>query len=264
MTIFDFKDYKLYLKHIIESSKRGIITRLAEAAGCQRSYLSQALSTQVNLTSDQIYNISIFLGLNEDEQEFLLLLLEHEKAASFSYKKRIQKKIETLKQNSKRLTKKVSSKNSKEINPKYYSAWYYSAVHIASSINEIRTEKDFARLLNLDLVTIRKTLKDLKSWSLVSFKDEAWSYNDNYSLHLKDDSLLNRLNHANWRTYALSKPIEPEKNINYTSVFTVSKKDLEILRADTLKLLEEQRKKISPSEPEELVVFNCDFVSIKN
>lgn len=262
MTIFDFKDYKLYLKHIIDSSKRGIITRLAEAAGCQRSYLSQALSTQVNLTSDQVYNISIFLKLSEDEQEYLLLLLEQDKAASFSYKKRIKAKIENLKSNSKRLSQKVEKKNPKKVNPKYYSAWYYSAVHIASSIEQFKTEKDFATHLNLNINTVTEVLTDLKSWGLVKLKKDEWIYNDAYSLHLKDDALLTRLNHSNWRTYVLSQPIEPEKNINYTSVFAVSKKDLNTLRSDVLDFLKEQRQKISPSDSEELVVFNCDFMSV--
>ncbi|MGH1469303.1 MAG: TIGR02147 family protein [Bdellovibrionales bacterium] len=238
MTVYSFTNYKDFLKHVIDSSKRGVITRLAEAAGCQRSYLSQALSTQVNLTSDQVYNISTHLDLGEEEQDYLLLLLEHEKAASHLYKKRLNQKLESLRKSASRLSKKVSQKKNTEINPKYYSAWYYSAIHIATSMRSMKSEKDFAALLNLKVSTVSKVLKELKSWKLIKYEDESWIYNASFQLHLDDESIYNRLNHSNWRTHTLSLPIQPEQNINYTSVFTISKKDFKKIRTQFLDFLQ--------------------------
>ncbi len=262
MTIFGFNEYREFLKKTAEDGPRGIITTLAQAAGCQRSYLSQALSSKVHLTADQLFGISIFLKLDDQEQEYLLLLLEKEKAINHLYLKKINQKLEKLKKSSQRLSKKISPKKETKINDTYYSAWYYSAIHIATSIPTLKTEKDFAKLLNLSVKITTQVLKDLKSWGLILNKD-GWEYNYDHQIHLNDESLLNRLNHGNWRNFVLSRPILPEQNINYSSVFTVSRKDYYELRKSLLKFLDGQREFISNSKSEELVMFNCDLVLIR-
>ncbi len=263
MTIYEFDSYKKYLRAVIEGEGRGMVTRLAAAAGCQRSYLSQAISTHVNLTSDQIYNIAVFLQLKEQERELLLLLLEKEKAASFSYKKMLDTKIKQIKKSSKRLSNNLPEGIDDEVPAKYYSAWYYSAIHIATSIESLKLDKHFANYLNLNILLVGRVLSELKSWGLaVVTKDQGWSYSGAGSLHLGDDSVLNRLNHTNWRSYILSSALQPEINLNYTSVFAVSKKDKELLREMLLEFLKNQRSKIANSGSEELVAFTCDFVDL--
>lgn len=263
MTIYGFDDYKEYLNSLVESQPRGTISRMAAAAGCQRSYFSQVLTSHVNLTSDQVYNLSMALQLCHLEQEYFLLLLEKAKAATFSYKTRVVDKINEIKAVVSRLSDQIGDEIQQEvINQKYYSTWYYSAIHIATSIDVLKTEKDFANFFGLPPNVVQEALNDLRIWNLIKLEKGSWNYNQAYQLHLKDNSLLNQMNHTNWRSCLLSKPIIPEKNINYTSVFTVSKKDAHQLKLKLLDFIKEQRSEISASSSEELMVFNCDFVSL--
>ena len=53
--IFVFEDYREYLKTKIEENKliRGYQSKLATAAGCQRSILSQTVKGKMDLSRDQ-------------------------------------------------------------------------------------------------------------------------------------------------------------------------------------------------------------------
>ena len=259
MTILDFDDYKLYLRHVVNNKKRGIISRLAEAAGCQRSYLSQALSTHVHLTSDHLYGIGLFLQLNNDEIDLLLLLLEKEKASSQPYQLKVKEKIEKVKTRALRLSKKVGTKQSQKISNKYYSVWYYAALHVATSMEKLKSDIDFSHYLNLPQGLIQSCLRELEQWGLVKYKGDSWVYVGESSVHLPDSSFLNRINHINWRNWLLSQPLRPTENVHYTSVFTTSKEDVMNLRRELLSFISKQRQKIAKSGSEELISFCCDY-----
>ncbi len=254
-------NYKKYLKKVIADGKRGIVKLLAESAGCQRSYLSQALSTHVNLTADHLCGIASFLNLKEIELDYLLLLLEKEKTSSELYRRHINNKLEKIIQKNTRISKRIKNEKAK-VNKKYYSAWYYMAVHIATSINHLKSISDFANYLGLGKNTISKVLRDLEEWDLVHFTNNEWNYNSNKSLHLEDLSFENRMNHLNWRNQGLSRPLDSSKDIHYTSVFSISQKDYSLLREQILTFIEAKRETVSESGAEELVSFCCDFFPV--
>jgi hypothetical protein len=74
LSIFAFGHYKDFLRAHCDAS-RGALTKLAEAAGCQRSYLSKVLTADPHLTPDQGFLISRFLEFKSDEAEYFMLLL---------------------------------------------------------------------------------------------------------------------------------------------------------------------------------------------
>lgn len=261
-SIFDYDCYKNFLKSVIDSGERGIVKRLAEAGGCQRSYLSQALNSHVHLTADHLFGIGQFLQLDSAQSDYLLLLLEKERASSSQYKQLIENKIDSLLSKSKRLSKRIPKDKNKKINEKYYSTWYYSALHMATSIYELKSEADFSKHLNLPISLISNALRELESWELIEFENGAWIYKGSSALHLEDKSLLTRANHINWRTKAMNGSLAPAKDLHYTSVFTVSKKDAKELREQLLNFIQEQRKQIATSGAEELVSFCCDFFDV--
>jgi transcription initiation factor IIE alpha subunit len=260
--VYEFNNYKDFLKFIINSSERGIVKRLSNAAGCQRSYVSQALNGHVHLTNDQLYLIGDYLNLNNHEIDYLLLLLEKDKAATRKYKDKIDNKIADNLLKANRLTKRLKKDSEKEINNKYYSAWYYQAIHIATSIENLRTASDISKLFNLSVSLIEQVLLELKEWNLVIYENFIWNYKGSESIHLEDSSYLSRLNHVNWRTFAMGRPLKPNNDVHYTSTFAISKKDIPQLRDDLFKFIENQRNLISNSGPEEVVNFCCDFFRV--
>ena len=62
----------------------------------------------------------------------------------------------------------------------------------------------------------------------------------------------------NWRMRALQK-IQEEEGIHYTATFSVSKKDIPVLKSHLLEFIKKQREMIGNSGAEEIVTFNCDL-----
>ncbi|OQW53305.1 MAG: hypothetical protein A4S09_07895 [Proteobacteria bacterium SG_bin7] len=260
-TVFDYDDYKDFLRDLCNERPKGFVSQLAKAANCQRSYISQALNSHIQLTPDHVHGINSFLGLRDSESDMLLLLLERSRCASASYREKINEKIRNLSKVHNRLSQRVkdnSSKISDEAASNYYSSWHFAAIHIATSSTILNTQKEISKYLGLPEEIVGKALNQLKSWGLVDLENEKWIYKKGISLHLEDNSPYNRSNHANWRIRALANPMS-DTSIHYSSVFTISSKDVPKLRKQILDLIEEQRKQIQKSGSEDVVSFCCDF-----
>ncbi|RYZ66775.1 MAG: hypothetical protein EOP05_18630, partial [Proteobacteria bacterium] len=84
-SIYSFTDYKAFVLETIESMEnqgRGVRRRIAEFIGCQVAYVSQVLAADRHFSLEQGEALARFLGLLEDETEFLFLLIEHARAGT--------------------------------------------------------------------------------------------------------------------------------------------------------------------------------------
>jgi hypothetical protein len=74
MEIFGFNDYRSYLSHRLanddEGRYRGYHKKLADAARCQSSHLSQVLASNANLTLEQAMGLASFWNMNAQELSF--------------------------------------------------------------------------------------------------------------------------------------------------------------------------------------------------
>ncbi|MEK7395435.1 MAG: hypothetical protein AAB116_00725, partial [Candidatus Poribacteria bacterium] len=88
-SIFEYKDYKAYLKEILNrrsENERGIRTRLAEAIYCHNGYVSQVLNGAAHFSLEQAEAINKYLGHNKDQSSYLLLLVQHARAGTSGLK----------------------------------------------------------------------------------------------------------------------------------------------------------------------------------
>src|SRR6516225_4157730 len=124
MIIFEFKSYKEFLKAYCKS-ERGALSRLAEAADCQKSYLSICMTGKGQLSLDQAYGIAEHLGLSDAEVDYFFLLIDKDKASTPKLKKKLETKIKDLARESFRL--KNQQRESVIINePNHDVGFYYS------------------------------------------------------------------------------------------------------------------------------------------
>lgn len=260
--IFTYTSYKNYLKDVCAERGRGTVALLADAAGCNRTYLSQCLSSKVQLTPDHVFGISDFLNLNEDEQEFFLLLLLNERSASRHAQLKIRKKMEKLIQNDLVLSKKINQKSdSLELSElqkmRYYSTWKYAMIHILTSIKEYQLLSSLSKKTRLSETEVSTILKDLAEMGLVSLSNGKWQHSGR-NIHVPTGSLAMSQNHLNWRL----KSIEDANNknsIHYSTLFSLSVRDIEKLKNHLLEFIDKQRDLIHKSGSEELVCFCCDL-----
>ena len=263
--LFKFDDYKDYLKQLVRTNEdvRGYQARLSREAGCQPSYLSQVITANADLTTDHALNLSTFLGLDDQEKEYLLNLILHAKAASVKNKRFFEKKLISLRRQRANLSKRLNSDEeyAKEVELIYHSSWVYAAVHVSTSIED-QTAMTIAEKLKLTVGEVLSVLKTLATFGLVKSDGDKWIYITG-STHLPDESYMTMVNHSNWRLKSVNNiPHRNESDLRYTSVFTMSQADADKLKEEMLRVIKQWRTKIAPSEPEVTMAILCDFFEV--
>lgn len=260
--IYGYKSYKKYIRDVIEIQGRGAVAKLAVAAGCNRTYLSQCLSSKVQLTPEHILGISEYLNLNEEEENFFLLLLLFERATTRKAQNSLKNKLDKIVKDNLVLSKKIADKkDSNNLDDaekqKYYSSWKYPAIHSIVSIKEFQTTQAIAKKIRLSEQEVNLILKDLSNMGLIEFASGSWIHSGK-NIHTPTGSIHTSQNHINWRLRSFDD-VNNKESVHYTTVFSLEKKDWELLRDKLLSFIEKQRDTIHSSGSEELYVFCCDL-----
>ncbi|MFZ3228773.1 MAG: TIGR02147 family protein [Pseudobdellovibrio sp.] len=264
--IYSFDDYKTYLKATLEQAEAswGAISRMADAAGCQRSYLSRCLNAEIHLTLDHAYSIAQFLKLSESEEDYFMNLVEKDRAATATYRQKIIQKLNKIKQEQEDLER-IAKRPRIALGEKevfYYSSWLATALHIIVSIPKFQNVKSIAEHLQIDSNSVEMCLTQLEEMGLVKKDQKKWTFNSS-ELHVPKNSPLVHMHHNNWRQKAIldSQKANPE-SIHYTVVQSLDKKAYDEIKARTLKMISEITKIAGPSPSEELICFTCDFFKV--
>ena len=263
-TVYEYKDYKKFLNDYIDGQLkggRGVRRQFAEACGCQVAYVSHVLSGRYDFSAEQIEAIARHIGLNRDEAEFLVLLVEQARAGTHHLKQFFQRML------SERLEKhqllknrvKISESLSLEDRTIYYSKWIYSAVHMIVTIPAYRTTQKIADYLNLPSVIVRETLDFLEQRGLV--EQELGSYKvKGMFLYLDRNSVHISQHHTNWRLEAIkSLVVEKENDLHFSSCFTLSQQDAIKLKSLLSRCVEDSMDLVRPSKEEALFVLGIDL-----
>ncbi len=264
--VFSYRQYKLYLEALIQAAepRHGYVSKLAKAALCQRSYLSQVVHGSAHLTPDHGLGLCRFLRLSDEETDYFFLLLDHARAASPALQERINAKIEARLKERADLAKRVEAKtvDITAQETRYYSSWHWMALHLVVSIPGYQTLPAIAERLNLSESFVLQGLEQLRRLNYVEKREGRWIYSGD-NLHLSRESPSVTLHHNNWRQRGvLDSAMTNLESVHYTSVFSLSLKDQELLRSRILSWIDESRKIIGPSSSEELVCFCLDFFKV--
>lgn len=264
--LYQAKDYKSYIRDRIQSDSGqwGMISKLAEAAGCQRSYLSRVLNSEVHLTADHIFGLSQFWGLSERESEFFLALHERDRAATLAYRKNIEKKLVSMRREVEDL-KTISQRPHQLTGEKelmYYSSWHFAALHIIVSIPQYRTTAKIAARLQLDTALVEQALQFLETQNLVHKEKDGWHYQSG-DLHVSKDSPLVSMHHGHWRQKAvMDAQKRTSDSIHYTVIQSLDAPAWQKIRQLLLKSIEEVGRLAGPAKEEKLIAFNLDLFEV--
>ena len=144
---------------------------------------------------------------------------------------------------------------SPETQMRYYSAWYYSAIHVATSVPQYQSRDAIAAALGLAPGLVSECLEFLVSRGLVIPKGDRFVIGP-VRMHLGSDSpMISRL-HANWRLQSLQSLERPTSSkpmdLHYSTVLTLSHVDAKGVRDLLLRTVDETEAIFRPS-PEEVV-----------
>ena len=260
------QDYRDYIRRQIQDNQdiRGYQSQLAKAAGCQPSYLSQVLTSHVQLTPDHAAGLCRFWGLSDDESEYFITLVNLSRASSPHLKRLLEARLSEIRQRIEDLSRRIKKSTTVPANlaEQYYSAWYWGAIHLAVSVPALRTADAIASRMRLPLAVVQSTLAGLAKMGLIESTSKGWSLSQR-NVHLPRNSFLHGINHANWRRQAVIRTQEGDpEGVHYTAIHALSRNDIAKLKAMILNFIEESRAVVAPSEEEDLLCISCDLFTV--
>ena len=264
--IFDFKSYKEWLKRLC-SEERGLLSRLADAAECQKSYLSACLNGKGQLTLDHGLGIAEHLGLTDNEQDYLFLLIEKERAVSLKLRRKLESKLKDLSREAYKLKNQQNSSiiiTGQDTNlGSYYASWIPTAMHTLTSVDGYQTLPQLAKRLNISLEAAQVFINQLKALEMVKQQGNNYSWHSGGNIHLADDSTWINMHHLNWRFKSIEnfQRRDPEAT-HYTAIQSMSESDFELLKKKIAGYIKDFNKIADPSNPEEAYCINIDFFKV--
>lgn len=266
VSIFEASNYRIFIqKRFHERPKRGYgqAHKLAVYLGVHTTLISQVLKGLKSFTLEQAAGVSDFLGLNEMESEFFLLLVQLDRAGSESLKKILRRQIQALRQKSSEIAARLpSAKLSDEKRAIFYSDWTYAAVRQLTALPEYQTMDAMAERLGLSLRQVKGIVDFLLSAGLCKEERGRLAIGPSRT-HLEASSPWVRVHHTNWRQKAIQQmKQEEEAQLHYTSPMTLAKADAVRIREMIIQFLEKVDQVMDPSPSEELHCLNIDWFKV--
>jgi uncharacterized protein (TIGR02147 family) len=262
--IFDYLDYKEYLNKMADSQPRGFKKKIAELSGCQTAYVSHVLNGHAHFSWEQAEAISTGIGHSEDEKEYFLLVLNYSNAGTPSLKKFIKARLDRIREVRLSIKERVKVKEtlSREDQAKYYSAWYYAAVHVLLTIPRFQNKDLISTYLKISPKLTTEVLDFLMSVGL-AVKSGNKFVAGSAKIHLEKSSPLISKHHTNWRMLAIrSFENEVDDDLHFSSVFTLTEKDASQIRDILLKSIEHSVSIIKDAKEDVAMAMTLDFFKI--
>lgn len=257
--IFDFLSYKDFLENL--TLPRGFRSKMAEAIGCQRAFISQVLQGDAHFNLEHGERLARFLELNEDESHYFLLAIQYARAGTEPLRKYFLRQLESVQ--AKRLMLRNRVTNDRELSAedksRYYSAWFYGATRVAVTIPTLRTRAALVKRLGLSPKKMSEVLDFLVAVGLLEARGDEF-HPTALHLHLGSDSSLITKHHTNARLQSLkSLERENDSDLHYSVIVSLSEADVRELRAQCVDFVEKLQRKVRDSKEEVLYSFALDF-----
>lgn len=267
ISLLMLNDYVEAIKLLIEQNKthiKGIQTKLADHIGIRQAYLSRVLSRSADLNQEQILSVGLFFDLDTSEKDFLVNLLNLNRAATKELKAYYQDKINSILSRHHNLNNRLEKTNtiSEESKSIYYSDWIYSGVHTMTAISHFQSVNEIAKTLNTPKERILEVLTFLTSIGLVTKRDGLYIHSF-ANLHLSSESPYIRNHHTNWRLKSIDD-ISKNKNksMHYTSVVSCSEADFKEIQEIMVSAIKKIREKVKGSKDEKVYCYSMDAFEI--
>lgn len=266
-TIYDFNDYKAFLREKIASRPnrgRGERAALADVIRCQRPFISQVLSGDLEFSLEQAELIAQHYSLDADETHFLILLLQRNRAGTSSLQTYFAKQIEAIRADRRKLKNRLKEHDQipEQDRERYYSSWIYQAVHMIVDLEGRRTRTSIAEHLRTPENEISPVLQFLCDVGLIKQNGDQYSGGDS-RIYLEKDSLHINKYHYNWRVRAMtSLDCKRPTDFHFSSALTISQSDAEVLRKMLQDFVEATSKRVANTTPEKVFSLCLDLFEI--
>lgn len=264
MSIFEFTDFRLYLKAWIAlqpRSGRGLLSKWAQELQIHPSLLSQVLKDRRSLSLEIAAELTCLLNLDDDESNYFLDLVLLDKAGNQRLKNQLQNKIEKRKLQAKQISErlKVRAEISDESKSIYYSSWHYTGLRNLVGSGEISRPDQVAKRLHTTPEKANEVLQFLIDSGLLIHDRKGLAVSQK-RLHIGKASHHVNKHHQNWRMQGFNRMENKNNNdLFFTFPFSIASEDVEKMRSLLLNIITEVNKVVEQTTPSTVRCLNIDF-----
>lgn len=264
LSIYDYESAPLYVRAWMASlpkQGRGSGSRLAEHLGVSPTMVSQILSGEKGMSPETGVQIAEFIGMNDRELDFFLLLVEKERAGHQRLKSRLDKKIKAARKESETLAKRVEVDQELDSEAKaiYYSSWLFTAIRNLTALPDIKDLESLSAHLGVPRANLVRVLQFLIEKNLVESGPEGLLYKNKWT-HIPANSPLVVKHHQNWRVRGLSRMDDfRDEDFFFTGPMSMSRATAAEIRARLPEWIERIQKEVGPSPSEVVKCLNIDW-----
>ena len=266
MTVYEYHNYKQCVNSWISEQKsagHGQLRKMALHLGINSVVMSQVFRGDRDLTVEQALGVTNFIGLNDMERDYFLLLVQKERAGTHELKQVYERQIKALHAAAQALKNRVKhQKFTDEDKATFYSQWYYSAIRLGISIPQNNSVSGISQYLNLERQLVAKVIDFLIKHKLIVENEGKLDIGPQVT-HIGHDSPFVNRHHSNWRLKSLQAMEKiTEEDMYYTGPMALSKSAATEIRKKLVELVEKATKIAAPSDSEVLYCLNIDWFRI--
>jgi len=267
--LFSYLSYKQYLNDwlLAQPGKgRGLLSRIAENLRLSPSMMTLVLKGEKHLSSEAACDLSEFLGHNEEECNYFLLLVQFERAGSHKLRSRLETLVRKAQSRSHEIknTMKPDREVPEAAKSVFYSSWLYSGIRNLVACEDFRSIEALAARLPLSLPVIEGALRFLLESRMLEFRNGKL-YVGSSVTHLSPDEPHVIRHHQNWRLQAMQKFAEKRsgqlgrQDIFFTAPMSLSSELAAEIDRKIATFLQEVREAVGPSKSETVRCLNIDW-----
>ncbi len=264
-SIFEAKDARSYLGARLELLGRGAKSQLARFLPVHNAYVTQMLAGEAQLSLEQADRCNLFLGHDDHESRFFLLLVSRDRAGTPRLREHYEREIQALREARTELSQRLKFEKSLSLEEqlRYYESWLPAAIHMALTVPALRSVEALSERFHLPPERIHRAIQTLLSLGLA--KAEQGRYLPlTKTLHAGRGSPTLKQHHANWRLKCIdTMDHEVSEELHYTSVISLSRRDVHRIRERLIQAIEEVREVVRPSAEEDVFCYTLDLFRVE-
>lgn len=267
ISVFDATSYKTYVRDLIKSKPsggRGTFRELAAHLRVHSTFISQVFRGSKELSSEQGFKVASFLGLDANQTDYFLGLIELERTTFEPLRDRIRDRLDSMRKQNQMVTSRVNPTKelTDEVKARFYSNWHFAAIRLATDIPTLRTAEALSKHFNLSPAIIDETLRFLCTEDLVIQDGKQFRLGPSRT-HIDQYSSFSSAHHRNWRLKAMERhPTLYSHELAFSAPMTLSQEDLKIIRKAILNLIQDVANRVKESPSESLACLNIDLVTL--
>lgn len=267
MKIFEFTDYKKFVLKRIQSMPgkgRGELTRIAEHLDIHTTMVTHIFKGSSHPSLEQTLKLAAYFVMNELETDYLVALVQWERAGDKRTKDYCYEKVNQLRTRALNLKERLATQNtlSEEDRALYYSSWQNSYVRLLTAIDRYQTFDSLVEELKLPPKKLRRVLDFLIGRGLCREEKNKIIYGS-VPTYIDANSPLVARHHLNWRQKTQEKFDElRNEDLVFTFPTVNSEDDFQKVREKLVQLIEEIKKVTEPSSSDNLYCLNIDWLKL--